>query len=51
MDLPQTLSHAYLITGGSEQQRQELARRMAAAYLCTGQPAPCGVCRPLIEKA
>lgn len=46
MDLPQTLSHAYLITGGSEQQRQELARRMAAAYLCTGQPAPCGVCRP-----
>lgn len=45
MKLPQTLSHAYLITGGSENSRKELALRMASAYLCTGQPAPCGVCR------
>lgn len=45
MELPQSLSHAYLITGGSEDSRKELARRMASAYLCTGHPAPCGVCR------
>lgn len=46
MELPQTLSHAYLITGGSEEQRRALALRMAQAYVCTGQPVPCGVCRP-----
>lgn len=45
MELPQTLSHAYLITGGSEDSRKELALRMASAYLCTGHPVPCGVCR------
>lgn len=46
MELPQSLSHAYLITGGSEESRTELARRMASAYLCTGESVPCGVCRP-----
>ncbi len=45
MELPQSLSHAYLITGGSEDSRTQLAQRMTAAYLCTGQPVPCGVCR------
>lgn len=45
MELPQSLSHAYLITGGSEEGRKQLAQRMAAAYLCTGHPTPCGVCR------
>ena len=45
MELPQSLSHAYLITGGSEDSRKDLARRMASAYLCTGHPVPCGVCR------
>ena len=45
MDLPQTLSHAYLITGGSEEGRRGLALRLASAYLCTGHPVPCGVCR------
>lgn len=45
MDLPQTLSHAYLITGGSEEGRTELALRLASAYLCTAHPVPCGVCR------
>lgn len=45
MKLPQSLSHAYLITGGNEQRRKELAMELAAAYLCTGRPAPCGVCR------
>ena len=45
MELPQSLSHAYLITGGSEDSRIQLARSLAAAYLCTGHPVPCGVCR------
>ena len=45
MEVPQSLSHAYLITGGSEESRTQLAQRMTAAYLCTGHPAPCGVCR------
>ena len=45
MELPQSLSHAYLITGGSEASRIQLARSLAAAYLCTGHPVPCGECR------
>ena len=45
MELPHSLSHAYLITGGSEDARKQLARRMASAYLCTGRPVPCGACR------
>ena len=46
MDLPQTLSHAYLITGGSEDSRRQLAQRLTAAYLCQGDgPVPCGVCK------
>lgn len=35
------LSHAYLITGPG---REEFARRMAAALLCTGEKKPCGSC-------
>ena len=46
MDLPKTLSHAYLITGGSGESRREYARRLAAAYLCEGEHPPCGQCRP-----
>lgn len=45
MDLPEILSHAYLITGGSEESRKEFARRLAAAYLCEGARPPCGRCR------
>ncbi|MBD5133991.1 MAG: hypothetical protein HDT38_05925 [Clostridiales bacterium] len=45
IQLPQPLSHAYLITGGSGDSRAALARRLAAAYLCEGERPPCGVCR------
>ncbi len=44
--LPVPLSHAYLITGGSEERRAALAKRLSAAYLCEGDgPVPCGRCR------
>lgn len=43
--LPHPLSHAYLITGGSESSRASLARQLTAAYLCVGAQPPCGACR------
>lgn len=45
MTIPDPLSHAYLITGGSGESRSAYARRLAAAYLCEGAHPPCGVCR------
>lgn len=45
MKLPDPLSHAYLITGGSEQSRRAFGDRLAAAYLCEGEQVPCGRCR------
>ena len=45
MNIPQPLSHAYLITGGSPDSRMAFARKMAAAYLCEGDRPPCGACR------
>ena len=45
MKIPETLSHAYLVTGGREESRKVFARRLAAAYLCEGEQAPCGHCR------
>ena len=45
MKIPQPLSHAYLITGGCEASRAAFANRLAAAYLCEGEQAPCGSCR------
>ncbi len=46
IDLPASLSHAYLVTGGSGEGRAALAKRLAAAYLCEGAgPVPCGACR------
>lgn len=45
MKLPTPLSHAYLITGGSEDSRRDYANFLAAAYLCEGEDAPCGRCR------
>jgi hypothetical protein len=45
MKIPEPLSHAYLITGGSEKSRAAWADMMAAAYLCEGEQAPCGRCR------
>jgi len=45
MKLPEVLSHAYLITGGSRESRREFAQRLTAAYLCEGEHPPCGACR------
>ena len=44
MELPNPLSHAYLITGGSGESRGALIQRLTAAYLCEGDRPPCGVC-------
>lgn len=44
--LPETLSHAYLITGGNREGRRTYARRLAQAYLCQGEHPPCGRCLP-----
>ena len=45
MKIPNPLSHAYLITGGSPDSRAAFAREMAAAYLCEGERPPCSTCR------
>lgn len=45
MKIPEPLSHAYLISGGSENSRAAYANRLAAAYLCEGEQVPCGRCR------
>ena len=57
MELPNPLSHAYLITGGSGESRGALIRRLTAAYLCEGggRPGgphvPCGQCKPCRKAA
>ena len=45
MKIPESLFHAYLITGGREESRLTYAEKLAAAYLCDGGKAPCGNCR------
>ncbi len=45
----ESLSHAYLVTGGSAQDRREYARRLAAAWLCTGARPPCGACHACVK--
>ena len=45
MKLPETLSHAYLVTGGNGKSRADYAQQLAAAYLCEGEHPPCGKCR------
>ena len=45
MEIPSPLSHAYIVTGGSQDSRRAFAKRMTAAYLCTGEHPPCGHCR------
>ena len=57
MELPEPLSHAYLITGGSGESRGALIQRLTAAYLCEegspsgGSRVPCGACRPCRKVA
>jgi len=43
------LSHAWLILGGSEQSREELAAWLAAALLCGRGDPPCGVCGDCVK--
>ena len=50
-DLPNPLSHAYLISGGGGDSRAALAGRMTAAYLCRGEHPPCGRCGPCRKAA
>lgn len=45
----ESLSHAYLVTGGSAQDRREYARRLTAAWLCTGQRPPCMSCPACVK--
>ena len=53
MELPNPLSHAYLITGGNGDSRAALAGRLTAAYLCEGEGrgVPCGLCRACRKAA
>ena len=51
MELPDPLSHAYLITGGSGDSRGSLIRRLTAAYLCEGTHVPCGQCKSCRKAA
>jgi len=51
MKLPNPLSHAYLLTGGSGDSRAALANRLTAAYLCEGSDPPCGMCRACRKAA
>ncbi len=51
IELPNPLSHAYLIAGGSGEERAGLADRMTAAYLCRGERPPCGRCGPCRKAA
>ncbi len=43
--LPHTLSHAYIVAGGSAAGRAELVTRLAQAYVCPSGPPPCLHCR------
>lgn len=39
------LSHAYLVTSGSTEERNKIAGELAMAMVCEGDDKPCGVCR------
>lgn len=51
MNVPKSLSHAYIVTGGGEQSRRGLAARLASAYVCSGSRPPCGKCRDCVKAA
>lgn len=45
LPIPHPLAHAYVIAGGGEQSRRAYALRLAQAFLCRAEDAPCGRCR------
>ena len=45
IELPKTLSHAYLISGGSHASRMDTALQFTRGYLCEKGIPPCGNCR------
>lgn len=51
MNIPDPLSHAYLISGGREENRHAYGMKLAAAYLCESSHPPCGACRPCRKAA
>lgn len=46
-----TLSHAWLVPGGSAGSREELAAYIAAALICPNGDAPCGSCAHCVKLA
>lgn len=46
-----TLSHAWLVTGGSAANREDLAAYIAAALICPAAEAPCGECIHCVKLA
>lgn len=51
VQIPNPLSHAYLVTGGGVDSRAALIGRLTAAYLCEDGQPPCGRCRACRKTA
>ena len=49
MNLPKTLAHAYIVTGGGEESRHRFAGELSMAFVCSKGPPPCGVCRDCVK--
>ena len=45
------LTHAWLVTGGTPESREELAAFIAAALICPDREAPCGGCSHCLKLA
>jgi hypothetical protein len=46
-----SLTHAWLLLGGSAGSREELTEFLASALLCSGGEPPCGVCQHCVKMA
>ena len=38
------LSHAYILSGSADSEKDRLAHELAAAVVCSGDGKPCGMC-------